>query len=421
MAIQGLRDTSNFVANQRPQNWRETIMLLYPNGAVASKAPLTALTSVMKSRSVDDPQYNWWEKSLNDRRNQIHATAAVGGADPAASAAGTTEVWNFKSDSDCLQYKRGDLLLVEQTKEILYVMEDPSSNTAVTVMRGFGGSTPAALDPNADGINPNVVCIGSAFEENSRAPTGINFDPEQKYNYTQIFRSTLEMSETAMRTRLRTGDQVKEARRECLEYFTVDMERAFWFGKRGSTTRNGRPLRTTDGIVNLIPTANQVAWTGGIVTMDLLMARLKDAFAYGSSEKMGFTGNAALLAINECIRKNTTWNIENNLKEFGMRVTRITTPFGELILKSHPLFNQMAGSTNEGGFTYYGWDSAMFILDMANIGYVYVNGRDVKYQAKLQDSGVDGMQSGYLAECGLELHHASTHFLWTGLVTGTQD
>lgn len=55
MAIQGLRDTSNFVADQRPQNWREGIMLLYPNG----KMPLLALTSVMKSRSVDDYTFNF--------------------------------------------------------------------------------------------------------------------------------------------------------------------------------------------------------------------------------------------------------------------------------------------------------------------------------------------------------------------------
>lgn len=54
MAINGLRTTANFVTDQRPKNWRETILLLYPNG----KAPLTALTSLMKSEKTDDPEFN---------------------------------------------------------------------------------------------------------------------------------------------------------------------------------------------------------------------------------------------------------------------------------------------------------------------------------------------------------------------------
>lgn len=421
MAILGLRDTSNFVANQAPESWREGILLLYPNGAEASKAPLTALTSLMKSKSVDDPRFHWWEKSLNDRRVQLHATTTVNGGDPTAATAGTVEVWTLKSTEDAKQFKKNDLLMVEQTKEILQVTEDPTSDTSITVRRGAAGSTTAAIDPNGVGINPMLVCIGSAFEEGSRAPTGVNFDPTEQYNYTQIFRSTLEMTNTAMKTRLRTGDQVKEAKRECLEYLSVDMERAFFFGKRNSTTQNGKPLRTTNGIINMIPSANQYAFASGTVTMDLLMARMKDLFSVGSYEKMAFCGNQALLAINETVRKNSTWNIQNGVKEYGMAVTRLTTPFGELVLKPHPLFNQMSGGTNEGTNTYNAWDSAAFILDMPNIEYVYLNGRDVTYQKKLQDDGVDGMQSGYIAECGLELHHASTHWLWTGVKTGTRD
>ena len=67
MAIQGLRDTLNFVTDQRPKNWREGILLLEPNGM----APLTGLTSAMSKRVTDDPEFNWWEKSLDDRRFKL--------------------------------------------------------------------------------------------------------------------------------------------------------------------------------------------------------------------------------------------------------------------------------------------------------------------------------------------------------------
>ena len=68
MAIQGLRDTSNFVANQAPENWREAILRLMPNSAQAAKAPLTALTSKMKTESTNSRIFHWWENSTETRR-----------------------------------------------------------------------------------------------------------------------------------------------------------------------------------------------------------------------------------------------------------------------------------------------------------------------------------------------------------------
>lgn len=48
----GMRGTGDWVTDQRPKNWRETILFLYPNGT----APLTAIMSKMKSEKTDDPQ-----------------------------------------------------------------------------------------------------------------------------------------------------------------------------------------------------------------------------------------------------------------------------------------------------------------------------------------------------------------------------
>ena len=36
--------------------------------------------------------------------------------------------------------------------------------------------------------------------------TGVNFDPTEAYNYCEIFRNTLEMSNTAQQTNLRTTE-----------------------------------------------------------------------------------------------------------------------------------------------------------------------------------------------------------------------
>jgi hypothetical protein len=291
MPILGMRTTANFVANQRPENWRETIMLLYPNSSRANGAPLTALTSVMKNRKVDDPVWHWWEKQLNNRRFLLTADLA---AQAGGAAASITVDATYNPSTGV---KKNDLLLVEHTGEIMRVSADPTATNTIAVVRGVqtaGAGT--ALTVAGAGVNPYVQVIGSAFEEGSDAPTGVNFDPNERNNQTQIFRSTLEATRTATQTRLRTGDQVAEAKRECLEYFSVDMERAFWFGKKGTSTINGKPWRATAGVMSQIETASGAniitADTTTGVDADWLFTNMELWFRNGSTEKMAFWARA---------------------------------------------------------------------------------------------------------------------------------
>lgn len=396
MAIQGLRHTGNFAADERPKSWRETILRLYPNGM----APLTGLTSAMKSSSVDDPEYNWFEKALPTQRVELSGNITDVqtslGVVAGASALAT-----------------GHLLRIEQTGEIVRVTSDPTSDTSLSVTRGFSGSAATAVTIASEIKYAHVV--GTAFEESSLAPTGINYDPSKRYNYTQIFRNTLEMSRTASKTRLRTGDQVKEAKRECLELHSIEMEKAFFWGKRYETTLGGKPLRTTGGVISFIHADNVVNNTDGSFTMTELEGWMKRIFDYGSSEKMAFVGNTALMAINQCVRKNSSFNISSGIKEYGMNVTRLVCPFGELVMKTHPLFNQLSQSG------YNTADSSMTVLDMKEIMYRHIAGDDTRYEKDLQENGLDGMKSGYLSECGLEVHHPLAHFQINGLRTGLID
>jgi len=409
MAINGLRTTSNFATDERPKNWREGLLRLDPNGSM----PLTGLTSMMKSRSTDDPEFNWWEKPTETRRIQLVSSAT-------ALTSSNTAV-TLEASQAGLQLKEGDLLLVESTGEIMRVSADPTSNTAITVLRGFSGTTATALNTTTSGKNPFMTVIGSAYEEGSNAPTGVNYDPTKRSNYTQIFRNTLEITRTASKTRLRTDDAVKEAKRECLQYHGIDMERAFWFGGKLETTINQKPARTTGGVKYLLDnylSGQNVKDVNSDYAAGLTMTGLEEymynIFKFGSQEKMAFCGNRSLLTLNQVLRKNTTWQIQSGVKEYGMDVTRIFSPFGTLVLKNHPLFNQMVGGTNTTA--YYGAESWLFVLDMANIKYVYLDGSDTTYQPILQSNGLDGMQSGYMTECGLEISMPQTHYLLKNIV-----
>lgn len=419
MAIQGLRDTSNFATNERPESWREALLRLMPNSAQAAKAPLTALTSRLKEESCSDPVFHWWEKGVQDRRMAL-------GASLSARSAGYVEALTVTSGA--LSFKAGDILMVENgltsgsACELMQVYTDPTSDTSITVARGMFGSTAAALTYNGAAVNPNIVCTGNAYEEGSLAPTGVSFNPTEVYNYTQIFRNTFELTRTAMKTKLRTNPKAyDEAKRETAEIQGIDMERAFLFGRRSLAVKNGKPIRTTNGIYHQLATANKLAASGNSVTMAQVDSWMQTIFTAGSYEKLAFTGNVALGALQTAVRKNTSYQIHYGAKEYGIKVVKFVSPFGELTLWSHPLFNQMKGGTNAATSTYYGLNSSMLILDMANIRYRYLDGSDIHFEDDLEDQGMDGVKEGFIGECGLEVDHLSTHFYIYGMRAGAAD
>jgi hypothetical protein len=424
MAIQGLANTTTFDSpgplSRRPQNFREMILMLYPNGGGIEKAPLTALTAVMKSEVCTDPVFHWFTKQLQDRRLILAANLD-------ATNSGVTE--NITVDgtfSSALQLKAGDMLMVENTNEILYVASTPASATTISVIRGFtvtGTVAQPAVGYTAAGTNPYLAVIGSAFEEGSAPPDPIHFDPIELFNQLQIFRGTYGLTNTAREVITRTGPEEAEAKREALELMGVDMEKGFFFGQKTTTIRNGQPLRTTNGINAFIPAANRYTPPSGQMSYEWFESISTNLFRYGSTEKMAFCGGTFMLAVSQFVRLNGRgqYDLSDPVKEYGMPgIRRLTTPMGSIVLKVHPLFSQMQGGTT-GGVNFTSMDNAAFILDMANIKYRFLKNRDIQFQDNLQAPGVDAKLAGWIGECGLEMHHPATHSFISGVQKGIRD
>jgi hypothetical protein len=365
----------------------------------------------MRKKVTTDPEFSWFEKNFATQRMALNPT--TGNIDA------STDPHDLIFSSGALQVKAGTMLLVEESGEILRATVDATSDTSLTACaRAQGSVGKTAVDPDGNGVNPYITIIGSAYQEGSSAPTGINYDVVKVLNYTQIFRNTLQMTRTASKTRLRTGDAVREAKRECLELHSTEIERAFWFGNKKEIVAD--PRRMTDGVIARIST-NVIDNTGdGKVDAQDLENWMEQVFRFGSSEKMGFCGNIALLAINRAVRKNATFQLLQGQKEFGMNVNRLVSPFGELVLKTHPLFNLITGGTT-GSADYIGRNAWLVILDMAELVYRPLTDSDTKYEAKLETNDLDGLQSGYITEAGMEVHHERHHALIKGLVTGVSD
>jgi hypothetical protein len=391
MALPGMRGTFDFTADQRPQNYREGIMVLAPRNG----APLYALTAAMRSEKVDDPIFHWWEEDLEMYALVIPlAQTAVQTVIPVAGLAS--------------RLKPGDNLMVGSSLEVITVTA-VTTDTSITVLRAQGMAGTPQGTAAATVVNENLVFIGSGYREGAPLPIATSYNPVKRSNACQIFRDPIEYTRTALATRLRTGDIRKEDRRRALHKHSLGIERAFWFGTMTETLEAGQPKRSTRGVLNSIPAANiqTVQGAGGKSTMDELMSYFPRMFEFGSPEKLGFANLATITALGEIVRKNSMYEWGPSEEEYKMRVRRLHTPSGTLVLAEHPGFNNSALNTS------------LVVVDTDELKYKYI--LDTTLLSDREQKGVDGEAEEYITEAGLLIGMPRKHFWLRGLTGGAKD
>ena len=409
----GMRGTGDWVTDQRPKNWRQQILKLYPNGS----APLTAMLSMMGSSSVDDPEFNWWTQE------QSAVSGAVGGVYTLAdlSAAyingGVTGDTLFVQITSTLgmRVRTGHQILLRDASD--YRVDVTGKITDVT--RGNVNTVLAVKlleddDNSADhdlSDCDNFKIIGNINSEGAEMPDAIALNPTKVYNFTQIFRTPLSMTRTALKTRLRTPNDYQKAKAEALEMHSWEMELAFLWGIRTENIGdNGKPERTTMGVINFIRqyaaancddyTLNTTyagqSWTTGGETW--LKNMLEQIFRYGSGEKLCLCGSGFLLGIDALAKASSQLNIMPGAKTYGMQIKEWVTPFGSIYMKTHPLFSHDATTRNMA-----------IIIEPKELGYRYIDDTSFFGESNSKDhpSGygqrrIDGLNEEYLTECGLE-------------------
>ncbi len=409
----GMRGNDDWVADQRPMNWRQQILYLYPNGM----APLTAILSMLGSESVDDPQFHWWTQE------QTAVAGAVAGVYtlPDLSVAYTAG------------YVAGDVVYVQVTtalanriREGHQILLRDSSDYRVDVVGKVTGVTRGGVnsvlavklledDDNSADHNlsdcDTFKIIGNINPEGGEMPDAIALNPTKVYNYTQIFRTPLSITRTARKTKLRTGDQYQKAKAEALEMHSWEMELAFLWGiATENIGDNGKPERTTKGVINFIRqyapancndyTLNATyagqTWAAGGETW--LSNMLEQVFRYGANEKLCLCGSGFLLGLDALAKAGASVNVNPGQKFYGMEITEWRTPFGSIKMKTHPLFSYDVTTRNMG-----------ILLEPKEITYKYID--DTAFYSESNSKShpegyggrrVDGTNEEYLTECGLE-------------------
>jgi hypothetical protein len=425
MSLLGVRGSNDFVADQRPKNWRNQLLRVYPDGEM----PLTGLTSLMKSEATDDPEFYWWTKALPVQGGAITTTytdSLLSSAYTSGGVAGTVlyckvplaTAEHFRSGHQVLLRDESDLT-VDCVGKCLDVLKNGATSVITVRLLEDDDNSSAGDISDAD----RILVIGSINAEMGAMPSAIAYDPTKFYNLTQIFRTPLEISRTARRTNLRTGEAYKEAKREALELHGIEMEKAFLWGiKTENVGDNGKPERTTLGLINFI---RQNTANGAIVTdfaaetnvafqnkyfvdagEEWLDYYLEQIFRHGGSDRDAFCGSGVILALNKIIKAKGNYQIDDTTTTFGMAVTKFKTPFGQINFKRHPLFSFEATDRN-----------TLVIFDGSDLRYRHITDTTFYGEGEKQNTGktrYDGTAEEWLTEAGLEHHHPQKCALMTG-------
>lgn len=422
-AFLGMRGDGDWTTNQRPENWRQMMLYLYPNGS----APLTALMSMMGSESTDDPAFHWWTKTLPEQGGAVTGVFTdaqlSAAATSAAYAAGqvlyfqmaAANASEFREGHQGMAQKGSDFHFSYVGKVLDVVQNGSSSFVAMRLLEAVSITYP---------INStNLLDVsGNMNPEGGTMPSALSYNPTEYFNYTQIFRTPLSITRTARKTRLRTGNGYVEAKRESLELHAIEMEKAFLFSVRSSGLgTNGKPERSTYGLRNfIIDNAPQntdtyatnasyvdLPWASTSGGVKWLNEKLEQIFRFGSNQKMGLIGNLALLGIQRLAEASADINITPTTVAYGQRVLEWFTPFGTLFLKTHPIMSQKQALRQD-----------LMIFEPENIKYRYVD--DTFFVEDPQDrrnrnNSRDGTEEEYITEAGAEFHFPATMGYLSGL------
>ena len=415
----GMRGSGDWVSGQRPMNWREQIMYLYPNGM----APLTAILSMMGSEKVDDPQFHWWTQE------QSAVFGAVAGVytlpDLSAAYAGggvagdvlyvliTTVLGNRIREGHQILLRDDSDYRVDVVGKVVGVNRGGVNTTLSVRLLEDDDNDPTGTHDLTDCDSFKI--IGNINPEGGEMPDAIALNPVKVYNYTQIFRTPLSLTRTALNTRLRTGDQYQKAKAEALEMHSWEMELAYLWGIRTENIGdNGKPERTTMGVINFIrqympancadytldPAYAGDDWVAAGETW--FKSMLEQVFRYGSGEKLCLCGSGFILGIDALASAGTTsfslTNLSVGQKDYGLQILTYLTPFGKIHMKTHPLFSYDATTRHMG-----------VLLEPKELGYKFITDTTFYGESsnKTHAEGygqrrIDGKNEEFLTECGLE-------------------
>lgn len=344
----------------------DRILLLEP-----SSSPLTVLLQKLDKKSVFNPAF----KVLKDELHPIKS--AVNSASGYTSGDTTIKLDNEE------YFEATDLLLVPRTGEIIRVTGSSATDSTVTGTRSWGATAAAALVDNDE-----VVKLSDSRAEGASISTPLATTETSDTNYTQIVRTIFGLTGTLINSDLYGGaDMSYQAKKKGIEHLRK-LNLTSWFGEKGINTSGGTPIRTTGGVHEWITT--NVTDVAGALTALEMESFLRSVFRYGESTTRTAIGSREALS---AIAMLALGHVEMMSSEdtYGISISQWRSPHGRVNLMTENLFSD-ADYLKE----------RLYVLDLSQLGYRYLQGRDTHLRTNVQAPGDDARKDEYLTEFGIQ-------------------
>jgi hypothetical protein len=338
-AVSGLLTTLNAQNTDLVGEWQEEILVRNSKGYNVGST-LFGLMAQLQNEPADNITFNWWER--DPVRLNFYSIAS-------AYAATTTLAWDDGTGAspglgDLTVYQLlsiNTILMNSRTLELVQVAADPTTQN-VSVVRGALGTTAAAVNPG-----DLWTLITSAQDEGANPRRAAYENPTSYDNYIQTYNESLFLSNAFKNGVLRTDvmGPLPERRLQALERITKRIELSYFLGVKGTATGTNGTIYFTGGLKNAIDsfglTANALNGLSGTgIALSVFYTWLQAFMVVGSDTKLMFCGPLAYAAITQFAlsASGAGFRIMNQETVFGMNITVILTPFGEISLAFHPLF-----------------------------------------------------------------------------------
>ena len=378
--ISGGTGTGNIQSVRRPLDVSKDIAFYNPNAN-----PFYLLAQESNKRESVDPEFKCLEAQMQPVFDRINNAAGY-------SATATAVIVDNGS-----YFKAQDLVINTRTKEIFKV-SSVSSNT-LTIVRGYGSTAGATMNDDDE-----LRRIGNAFEEGAAADTAKTVKVDSVNNYCEIFKSSLTLTGTEMATTLYGGADLPLRQKMSGIEHAMKVESAFLFGQKkeylttsGTNPATSHPIRLTAGILAFI-SSNAVSIGGALTEATFNQEFLRYVFTADKNyrkKRTLFVSPLAGAVMNQW--GNGKIQLVPSDKTFGITVNRYLSFFGEVNIVLHPLLE---------GDVYGGY---IIAVDLENVGYRYVTGRDTKLETDIIQDGTDARTDQFLSECGLEVRLEAVH------------
>lgn len=387
--VEGSLGTNAILAAQKVLDVSDKIYLLEPNAA-----PLYVLVSKLSKASAINPAFSWFEDELTPSWTTF-AVSAVSGT------SGSTTVITAAN----AYINQFDLLKVPSTGEVMLCTTVTS--TAVTCIRGYGTTANASAAAAAD-----ILILGPAFAEGSLGTDlkTTSTVTEEKTNYCQLFRKSVELTRTLANTETYGGPERNLQRKKKGIELMRDFERMFLYGelKVDTTNAGSHARRTMKGINSFISTNYTNA--GGTLTEAEFEGFLRTVFRYGGSSRYLFCSPLIISVISQWAQGKL--QVFPKDKTYGVAITQYLSPQGSVNLVREYMLENAGGVSSSSYYAGYG-----FALALEELTYRYLQNRDVQLETDIQANGDDCYKDQYICEVSLEMHQEKMHGRLLG-VTG---